>query len=1153
MKQSLIFRLVWCLDSGSCDDGQRCWEFGNPGFGHHGFDNIFMAWATIFIWMTQLYWWETASAIETTNYGISSSIAWHCGFLVVVMLAFLAVNMFVAVITATFAAARAQSAVKHVHDRLWPIFVHVRHSDRSVEHNLGNRDEWITTHAHGSLSIGELKELLESRFNLQRQNTKIYLGQLKEDDVYKDGNLKLVPHVDRRWGHPTRQMVDDEELAEVLLQEKNRRSLRHERMKVRKAAKRMYARAGPGQDLRGTPAEKEVDWANPPRALELRWRPPFYRIRWLHQAVVCPQFESIVMIVIITNTVFLTLEGADVSVDRQQMLNSAEIVFSIIFGVEMVLKILGMGLANYISSPLNFMDACIVVLSAATIVAEVMPGSSVARLIRVFKIARVSKVGRVARLFSMISSMKEVLVNVARSGRCICNIILIILFAITVQSIIGIHCFGNAFPQSFTSADIPRRSLQSIGRAWLLGFQTLTGDDWSNQMYRYMNVANPFGSFLFFALSFVVSNYILLNLFVAVILENFEMAEEEKIQQQAVKEKELWRSMLEHFILSGTLEVGRFGLLSEMAPNDGQHVLQSIRSPSLHHSRTVSEFEIFMEDQEEEKHKGWNFVSPIRRIIMWIMCDCGTCYTKRIRHSVRNLAQEVPVSQCQSDSSLCGIGENNNDSLCLFHGRVTERSVSIANDYGELEEKIVQEYLHPVRRIAEQVESNIWFERFVLLTILLSSAILAWQGPPGSKDDVLIFDAILAKDMLDISDTVFFTIFLFEMIVKVVAHGFMFTPDAYLMDGWNRLDFSVVVFSIVDRIADDLGNMGRILRIGRCLRPLRMINKNDGMKRVITAALESIGTNIGVMVLAATMYIFFSVIGVQLFGGKFKYCTCPWAVGPAVWIEGTTMVTTEGETVPGMNDRILCLSSSTVTTGGHQFFNSTLSHVNNVPQNLESYTTVPCEWLNRPYRFDDFTSAMETLFTASTLAGWTDIMEACLDATVVDQQPQDFANPGAVLYWLGFVFLMGITFTNLFVGVLINYMSKSDGTALMTQEQLEWTDLHATTNQFRPTFRVLIPSSSLMRRLALRFVRDPTWDKLSASALIGNIFVMMAEFDGSPSWYQVKGVALERFYSPHSCHLQSQIALILLLANDELVFAGRARTNEHGLLMVFYC
>ena len=328
------------------------------------------------------------------------------------------------------------------------------------------------------------------------------------------------------------------------------------------------------------------------------------------------------------------------------------------------------------------------------------------------------------------------------------------------------------------------------------------------------------------------------------------------------------------------------------------------------------------------------------------------------------------------------------------------------------------------------------------------------------------------------------------------------------------MDFIVVGFSIADRVADDLGNAGRILRMGRCLRPLRMINKNEGMKRVIAAALESIGTNIGVMVLAATLYICFSIMGVQLFGGKFKYCTCPWAVGPNVWIEGATMATSsDGEqTVPGMNDRILCISSSTVTVGGILYFNSTLSHVHNLPdaRHLESFGDIAidrCEWLNRPYNFDDFGSAMEALFTASTLAGWTDIMECSLDATVIDQAPQELANPGAVIYWLVFVFLMGFTFTNLFVGVLINYMNKSDGTALMTQKQLEWSDLHATTTRFQPTFRVLMRSSSVLRKLSARLVLDKSWDKYSASAIIGNIIVMMSEFDGSPSWYQVRRVA----------------------------------------------
>lgn len=963
------------MDSGSCEGEQRCWEFGNPGFGHHGFDNIFMAFMTIFIWMTQLYWWETAAAIENTNYGISSSLAWYFGFSIVIMLAFLAVNMFVAVITATFAAARAQSAAKNVHDRLWPIFVHIRHSDRSSEQNLGDRDEWITTHVHGNLSIGELKELLESRFNLHRRYLgQLYLGQLKEEDVYKDGNLKLVPHVDRRWGHPTRQMADEEELADALLQEKTRRALRHERMETRKAARRMYSRAGPAQDLRDTPAEQEMDWADPPHALELRWRPPFYRIRWLHQAIVSPQFESIVIIAIVVNTVFLTLESAEISPDREHMLYTAEIVFSGIFAAEMFVKILGMGLANYISSPMNFLDAWIVVLSVAAIVAEIMPGSSVARLIRVFKIARVSKIGRVARLFSMISSMREVVTNVARSGRCIGNIILIILFAITVQSIIGIHCFGKSFP----SADVPRRSLESIGRAWLLGFQTLTGDDFSNQMYAYMNVANPLGAFFFFAFSFVVSNYILLNLFVAVILENFEMAEDEKLQQQAVEEQELWRKMLDHFVLGPTQEGGRFGPLCEQPKNVPKHTLQRTHTNGLH-AHALSDFEMFMDSQEvEEKRKGWNFVTPIRWIVLWVVHGSGSCCTKRLKRRVHDLAQAMPVSQCQSDRSLYGISENNDSSLCLFHGRTTERSISISNEYGELEVKTVQEYSHPVRKIAERIESNVWFERIVMLTIIVSSVVLAWQGPPGSKNDMTIFDGVVARDVLEICDAVFFAIFLFELVVKVVAHGFLFTPGAYLMDGWNRLDFMVVGFSIADRVADDLGNSGRILRMGRCLRPLRMINKNEGMKRVITAALESIGTNVGVMVLAATLYIFFSIMGVQLFGAKFKYCTCPWAVGPDVWIEGATMATSSrgGQMVPGMNDRILCISSSTVTAGGNQYFNSTLSHVHNLPdaQSLNSLAGISidrCEWLNRPYNFDNFGSAMEALFTASTLAGWT--------------------------------------------------------------------------------------------------------------------------------------------------------------------------------------
>ena len=37
-----------CYTSRACPTDEFCYEFGNPGFGFHGFDNIIMSWLTIF-------------------------------------------------------------------------------------------------------------------------------------------------------------------------------------------------------------------------------------------------------------------------------------------------------------------------------------------------------------------------------------------------------------------------------------------------------------------------------------------------------------------------------------------------------------------------------------------------------------------------------------------------------------------------------------------------------------------------------------------------------------------------------------------------------------------------------------------------------------------------------------------------------------------------------------------------------------------------------------------------------------------------------------------------------------------------------------------------------------------------------------------------
>ena len=78
---------------------------------------------------------------------------------------------------------------------------------------------------------------------------------------------------------------------------------------------------------------------------------------------------------------------------------------------------------------------------------------------------------------------------------------------------------------------------------------------------------------------------------------------------------------------------------------------------------------------------------------------------------------------------------------------------------------------------------------------------------------------------LDIISYIINGIFIFEMIVKVIALGFVMDMNTYLRDSWNKLDFTIVSFSILDMVLSG-SNLGfiKIVRMLRILRPLRFIS-----------------------------------------------------------------------------------------------------------------------------------------------------------------------------------------------------------------------------------------------------------------------------------------------------------------------------------------
>ena len=118
-----------------------------------------------------------------------------------------------------------------------------------------------------------------------------------------------------------------------------------------------------------------------------------------------------------------------------------------------------------------------------------------------------------------------------------------------------------------------------------------------------------------------------------------------------------------------------------------------------------------------------------------------------------------------------------------------------------------------------------YFDDISNLVVILSTILLAIDNPlddPESKKQ-----KILSK--LDYTMTFIFSV---EALIKIVARGFIFNgPKSYLRKSWNKLDLLVIVVSLLTYLP--LGTnlqFYKSMRLIRILRPLRMIQRNAGLK-----------------------------------------------------------------------------------------------------------------------------------------------------------------------------------------------------------------------------------------------------------------------------------------------------------------------------------
>uniref|UniRef100_A0A8D0F9R6 Voltage-dependent L-type calcium channel subunit alpha n=1 Tax=Strix occidentalis caurina TaxID=311401 RepID=A0A8D0F9R6_STROC len=294
----------------------------------------------------------------------------------------------------------------------------------------------------------------------------------------------------------------------------------------------------PGADIEGENcgARLNFSFSNFSSRYWRRWN-RFCR-RKCRAAVKSNVFYWLVIFLVFLNTLTIASEHYNQPDWLTEVQDTANKVLLALFTAEMLLKMYSLGLQAYFVSLFNRFDCFIVcggILETILVETKIMSplGISVLRCVRLLRIFKIT------RYWNSLSNLVASLLNSVRS---IASLLLLLFLFIIIFSLLGMQLFGGKF--NFDEMQTRRSTFDNFPQSLLTVFQILTGEDWNSVMYDgIMAYGGP--SFpgmlvcIYFIILFICGNYILLNVFLAIAVDNLADAESlTSAQKEEEEEKE---------------------------------------------------------------------------------------------------------------------------------------------------------------------------------------------------------------------------------------------------------------------------------------------------------------------------------------------------------------------------------------------------------------------------------------------------------------------------------------------------------------------------------------------------------------------------------------------------------------------------------------
>ncbi|XP_056643350.1 voltage-dependent calcium channel type A subunit alpha-1 isoform X17 [Diorhabda sublineata] len=896
----------WCRDGNSV-----CLErWQGPNNGITSFDNIGFAMLTVFQCITMEGW---TAILYWMNDAIGSMFNWIYFVPLIVLGSFFMLNLVLGVLSGEFA--REREKVENRQE-----FLKLRRAAQ-LERELNGYVQWICKAEEVILAEERTTEeeklhIMEARRRAARKKKLKSMGKSKSTDTEEE-------------------QEEDEIGDDVLLAGYGKSSYLKSRVKGQTGCARFWR------------AEK--------------------RFRFCIRHVIKTQwFYWCVIVLVLFNTICVAVEFHGQPQWLTNFLYYTEFIFLGLFMTEMFIKMYALGPRIYFESAFNRFDCVVITGSIFEVIwSELKGGSfglSVLRALRLLRIFKVTKYW---------SSLRNLVISLLNSMRSIISLLFLLFLFILIFALLGMQLFGGQF--NFESGT-PNANFNTFPIALLTVFQILTGEDWNEVMYNGINALGGPNVAMIYSLYFIVlmlfGNYTLLNVFLAIAVDNLANAQELTAaeEEQAEENKEKQALELEKEMEALQMEGG-------------------------------------------------------------LKMDAGLSSPVKSRKKVEEKAEEEEIvgpKPMLPYSSMFILSSTN-----------------------------------PVRRGAHWVVNLRYFDFFIMIVICLSSIALACEDP--------VDENAFRNVILDKFDYAFTSVFAVEMLLKVIDLGIILHPGSYLREVWNIMDAVVVICALVSMGFDfakrpEAANLSTIksLRVLRVLRPLKTIKRVPKLKAVFDCLVNSLKNVINILIVYILFQFIFAVIAVQLFNGKFFYCTDA-SKFTAVTCKGQYFVYEEDSDVPKVQNR---------------------------------------EWLPQKFHYDNVPMAMLTLFAVQTGEGWPQILQNSMAATYEDQGPiQNFRIEISIFYIVYFV-VFPFFFVNIFVALIIITFQEQGEAELQSGEidknQKSCIDF---TIQARPLERYMPSKRSSFKYKIWRIVVSTPFEYFIMMLIVFNTLLLMMKYDKQGETY----------------------------------------------------